>query len=236
MCIRDRIQVEGGRATRVGFTVEGERQWVECDEIVNTMPLPRLLESFQPAIGKDVTEAISNLDYSAIVFVYLEVNKPQVSPDHWVYLPEKHLTVHRISEFKNFSDDVAPKDKTCVCCEMTCRVGDEIWNLDLEQATKLAIKDLVTVGLIEEGSATGIDFTKLKYAYPIYDLTYKENLNALKKEAKKVKNLHTTGRQGLYRYNNMDHSIAMGRRIAKTLAQGADAKADEVAAGQEYFG
>jgi hypothetical protein len=34
----------------------------------------------------------------------------------------------------------------------------------------------------------------------------------------------------------MDHSIAMGRRIAKTLIQGADARADEVAAGQEYFG
>ena len=129
-----------------------------------------------------------------------------------------------------------PGDSTCVCCEITCRVGDDIWNLDIEAATEIAIKDLVTLGLIEPGTARGLDFTKLKYAYPIYDLTYKENLNVLKKEVKKVKNLHTTGRQGLYRYNNMDHSIAMGRRIAKTLIQGADARADEVAAGQEYFG
>ena len=49
-------------------------------------------------------------------------------------------------------------------------------------------------------------------------------------------NFHTTGRQGLYRYNNMDHSIAMGRRIGKTIVKGADQRADEVAAGQEYFG
>ena len=34
----------------------------------------------------------------------------------------------------------------------------------------------------------------------------------------------------------MDHSIAMGRRIAKTIIKGADQRADEVAAGQEYFG
>ena len=54
--------------------------------------------------------------------------------------------------------------------------------------------------------------------------------------AKAARNFVTTGRQGLYRYNNMDHSIAMGRRVAKTLIQGHDAKADEVAAGQEYFG
>jgi hypothetical protein len=34
----------------------------------------------------------------------------------------------------------------------------------------------------------------------------------------------------------MDHSIAMGRRTAKTLAKGVDARAEEVAAEQEYFG
>jgi hypothetical protein len=51
-----------------------------------------------------------------------------------------------------------------------------------------------------------------------------------------VRNFQTTGRQGLYRYNNMDHSIAMGRRIAKTIQKGAGERADEVAAGQEYFG
>ena len=111
-----------------------------------------------------------------------------------------------------------------------------MWNNDPEKVTQIAIDDLVTLGLVEPGTARGIDYTKLKYAYPIYDLTYKENLNLLKKEAKKVKNLHTTGRQGLYRYNNMDHSIAMGRRIAKTLIKGSDARADEVAAGKEYFG
>ena len=106
----------------------------------------------------------------------------------------------------------------------------------MDQASDAAMADLAKLGLVEKGTARPIDMHKLKYAYPIYDLTYKENLDTLKRTAKQVKNLHTTGRQGLYRYNNMDHSIAMGRRIAKTIAKGADAKADEVAAGQEYFG
>ena len=74
------------------------------------IPLPRLLEALEPSIGSEVRDSISKLDYSCIVFVYLEVDKPSVSPAHWVYLPEKHLTVHRISEFKNFSDDAAPGD------------------------------------------------------------------------------------------------------------------------------
>jgi protoporphyrinogen oxidase len=232
----ERIEIEEHRARRVAYRQAGHEQVVECDQVVNTIPLPRALEAFRPAIDDDVRQAIARLGYSCIVFVYLEVDQPSVSPDHWVYLPEKHLTIHRISEFKNFSDDAAPGDKTVVCCEITCRLGDEHWNLDLEGAARIAMRDLETVGLIRPGTARGIDLAKLRYAYPIYDLTYKENLEVLKRAAKKVKNFHTTGRQGLYRYNNMDHSIAMGRRIAKTIMQGAGERADEVAAGQEYFG
>jgi protoporphyrinogen oxidase len=115
-------------------------------------------------------------------------------------------------------------------------VGDEHWRMDLEQGAKVAERDLITVGLLEPGISRGIDLHKLPYAYPVYDLTYRENLENLKRAVKRVKNLRTTGRQGLYRYNNMDHSIAMGRRMAKTLAKGVDARADDVAAGQEYFG
>ena len=234
-----RIEIEDGNITRVigAALQDGGRDVVlECDEVVNTVPLPRALEAFHPAIDDEVHDAIDNLEYSSIVFVYLEVDKPSVSPDHWVYLPEQHLTIHRISEFKNFSDDAAPGDTTVVCCEITCREGDEVWKMTQDQATQIAIQDLETVGLIDPKTARGIDLHRLKYAYPIYDLTYKENLNTLKKAAKRVRNFHTTGRQGLYRYNNMDHSIAMGRRIGRTIAKGADQKADEVAAGQEYFG
>ncbi|MEO0649647.1 MAG: FAD-dependent oxidoreductase [Planctomycetota bacterium] len=233
-----RIEIDDDGVARrvICSTPSGEDRVIECDEIVNTIPLSRLLEAFDPVIGQEEKDAIANLRYIGIVFVYLEIETATVSPDHWVYLPEKHLTVHRISEFKNFSDASAPGDKTVVCCEITCNVGDEHWNMDLEQGAEIAINDLVTVGLLEPGTARGIDLHKLPYAYPVYDLTYRDNLEVLKKKAKTVKNLRTTGRQGLYRYNNMDHSIAMGRRTAKTIAKGVDARADEVAAGQEYFG
>lgn len=232
-----RIEIEDGLAKRVVWqTPTGGEETTECDVVVNTIPLPRVLEAFRPEIGPEVKRAIGNLDYLCIIFVYLEVDKPTVSPDHWVYLPEKHLTIHRISEFKNFSDDAAPGDKTVVCCEITCREGDEHWRMSNAELAKIAERDLITVGLLEPGLCRAIDLHKLKYAYPVYDLTYRENLETLKGAAKRVRNFHTTGRQGLYRYNNMDHSIAMGRRIAKTIAKGRDAQADEVAAGKEYFG
>ncbi len=52
---------------------------------------------------------------------------------HWVYLPEEHLTVHRISEFKNFSPECAPPGKTMVYAEITCSVGDEHWRATEEE-------------------------------------------------------------------------------------------------------
>jgi protoporphyrinogen oxidase len=236
-CPATRIDVEDGVATRVWYAdPEGVEHPLECDAVINTMPLPRLLETFRPEVGPDVRAAIDALEYIGIVFIYLEVDQHSLSPDHWVYLPEKNLTIHRISEFKNFSDSSAPGETTVVCCEITCRWDDEHWELTLEEGAKIAERDLVTVGLLEPGRCRGIDMHKLRYAYPVYDLTYKANLELLRKTAKGVKNLHTTGRQGLFRYNNMDHSIAMGRRVAKTLVKGRDARAEEVAAGKEYFG
>ena len=48
-------------------------------------------------------------------------------------------------------------------------------------------------------------------------------------------NLYTAGRQGLFKYNNMDHSVQMGIEVSRDLQHGRRA-ADEVASGSEYFG
>lgn len=230
------IQFDGGTAHALIYEKDGVKHTIECDEVVNTMPLPRMLEALTPEVSDEVREAIDGLKYIGIVFVYLEVDVPQVSPDHWVYLPEKHLTVHRICEFKNFSDHEIPGNKTIICCEITCREGDEHWNLTLEEGAKIAENDLVTVGLLKPGMSRGLELKRIRYAYPVYDLTYRKNLDVLIKAARAVPGLTTTGRQGLYRYNNMDHSVAMGRKVARTLLKGKDAGADQVAAEQEYFG
>jgi protoporphyrinogen oxidase len=235
-CPVTRLEIVEGRIQRVHWEQDGEEKSIECDEVVNTIPLPKVLETFDPPIGEEVRTAISSLGYLGMVFVYLEIDRPSVSPDHWIYLPEKHLTIHRISEFKNFSDHAAPGDKTVVCCEITCRPGDEHWNLTFDEAVEIASRDLATVGLLEADECRGLEIARTPNAYPVYDLQYKGNLEVLMSSAKGVLNLHTTGRQGLYRYNNMDHSISMGRRIAATISRGTDRQADEVAAGKEYFG
>jgi protoporphyrinogen oxidase len=209
---------------------------VEADAFVSTIPITVLARMLRPAAPEHVLAAVSSLKHVSIIFVYLKLGRPTVSPDSWMYIPEVEFSVHRISEFKNFSPECAPLDKTMVCAEITCRIGDEHWRASDDELIAIATGDLERLGLIRPGEVLGGLVMKIPHAYPVYDLTYKENLAPVLEHIHELSNLMTGGRQGLFRYNNMDQSIEMGRKMAATIAGQADAGHEAVATGPEYFG
>lgn len=230
-----RVHRDGMRVTSIEYG-KHSRLFIEGDEYVSTIPVTALAKALQPKVPDEVSQAMDRLRYVSIVFVYLKLNKEQVSPDNWVYLPERHLTVHRISEFKNFSKDCAPKGKTMVCAEITCRRGDEIWRSSVDELRAIAEKDLISVGLVKPGEVYDAFVKKIPYAYPIYDLEYKKNLTPIMDYLGKLENIKTTGRQGNFRYNNMDQSVEMGRKMGQELATGERTGHEKVATDREYFG
>jgi len=58
---------------------------------------------------------------------------------------------------------------------------------------------------------------RLRNVYPIYDLGYASRLERATSYLMKVQNLVSTGRGGLFCYNNSDHSIDMGLLAAEYL-------------------
>ncbi len=209
---------------------------IEADHYISTIPITALARSVRPAAPAPVLSAIANLGYVSIIFIYLKLDKPSVSPDSWLYLPESHLTIHRISEPKNFSPDCAPAAKTMVCAEITCRIGDEHWRADDEELSRIAVLDLESIGFIRREEVLGSFVKKIPQAYPVYDLTYKQNLTPVLDFVHSLTNVKTGGRQGLFRYNNMDQSIEMGRRMAWATVEQRDAGHETVATESEYFG
>lgn len=233
-----RMRHAGGRVTAIGYERDGalvEEAIGANDRVVSTLPVNRLVEMLDPPAPREVLEAARDLKHKAILFVYLMLDREQVTPDHWVYLPEKHLTVHRISEFKNFAESTCPKGKTLVCAEITCNEGDQRWNTSDADLAALATRDLVSVGLFRTEEVIDSAVRKVPYSYPLYDLAYRKNLQTLLAHLRQLKNLVSTGRQGLFRYGNMDHSIAMGARVARTLATGQGPDHGEVATEDESF-
>lgn len=230
-----RVHREGRQVTRVeyGGAAPGS---IEVDHYISTIPVTVLARAVRPGPDDEVRDAIARLCHVSIVFVYLKLAKPQVSPDNWVYLPDHDVTVHRISEFKNFSPACAPPDKTIVCAEITCRIGDEHWRASDQELIAIATGDLERIGLIESGEVIGAFVKKLPHAYPVYDLDYKRNLAPIMEFIHELENIKTGGRQGLFRYNNMDQSIEMGRKMAWTVISERDAGHEAVATESEYFG
>lgn len=233
------VQVESDGDTVTGITYEkdGARHTATSDLYVSTIPLTLLVPMLGSGVPARCHEAVAGLKHKGIVFVYLKLDRPQLTPDHWIYIPEEHIAVHRISEFTNFSKDCAPEGKSLVCAEITATKGDKHWTMDDEDLVKLATDNLVTLGLLKPDEVMSGGFVRrLDYAYPIYDLTYRAHVDSLMGYLKTFGNMVSTGRQGLFRYGNMDHSIAMGHAVARRTLEKRGIDHSEVAAGDEYFG
>ena len=72
-------------------------------------------------------------------------------------------------------------------------------------------------------------------AYPIYDARYADSLNVLKDYCARFDNLYTTGRNGLHRYNNQDHSMLTGLYAVRNLCGEGAHDLWTVNAAQEYL-
>jgi protoporphyrinogen oxidase len=215
-----RIRWSGDKVTSVEYEKDGVTRDEPVELLVSTIPLTVALELFDPAPPPEVMTSKDTLRYKAIVFVFLIVDRPKVTDDHWVYLPEKHLRVHRISEFKNFSEFSAPEGKTLVAAEITCNYEDETWNMDTPALVELAKKDLATAGLIQPHEVHEGFVRRERYSYPLYDLVYREHVKRCLDFMKGFTNFHSSGRQGLFQYGNMDHSLAMGLVLGEKLLRG----------------
>lgn len=229
-----RILHDGGRILGVDFVHDGEEHREEVRSLISTIPVTTLIDLMDPAAPDDVLRARRSLRYKAIVFVFLALDRDKVTDDHWIYLPEQHLKVHRISEFKNFSEHCAPPGRTMLAAEITCNYGDHIWNMDVEGLTDLAAKDLEKVGLIRRSEVVHSFVHRERFSYPLYDLEYRTHLARCMEWLKSFENLHATGRQGLFQYGNMDHSIAMGLVLAERLLHRTDEEHEQILAREEH--
>ena len=232
-----RIESDGARITGVAYRKDGREQVARSDLYLSTIPLTMLVPMLGPRVPPEVSAAVAGLKHKGIICVYLKLDRPQLTPDHWIYIPEQHIAVHRISEFTNFSPSCAPEGKTMVCAEITATNGDRHWQMPDAELIRLATDNLVTLGLLRKEEVLDGGFVKrLDFAYPIYDLTYRGHLDTLLAWLKGFENMVSTGRQGLFRYGNMDHSVAMGHAVARRTLDKRGIDHSEVAAGSEYFG
>jgi protoporphyrinogen oxidase len=209
-----------------------------CDAVVSSLPLPLLVRLLSPAPPEEVRQAAAALDYRAMIFCFVKINKPSVSEDHWTYFPDERIIFNRTSEMRNFSEESVPAGTTSLTLEITCDIGDEIWNTPEDELYERPVQGLLDSELIEHrDQVTGHFFRRLSHAYPTYDIDFEAKIGHMAYHLADFDNLVNAGRQALFRYVNTDHVMEMGFSAADELLEGTlGSRVGQVGTEQVWFG
>lgn len=218
-----KVHVSGDRVVAVTVTdADGNEKRVECDYFISSMPIKDLIAAIDGVdIPADVAKAAAELPYRDFITVGLLVDKLAIKnetklrtyadrvPDTWIYVQERDVRLGRIQIFNNWSPYMVAdfSNKMWIGLEYFCFEGDSMWEMPDEEFIKMAIDELVHIGIID--SAADVEDSvriRIRKAYPAYHGSY-YSLDKVKAFLDRFTNLYCVGRNGQHRYNNMDHSM-----------------------------
>ncbi|TME61276.1 MAG: hypothetical protein E6I51_09225 [Chloroflexi bacterium] len=155
------------------------------------------------------------------------MKRPTALPAQSIYFTNK--TFNRLSETRNYGgSDVCAPDETVLLCDITCDVGDRIWNASADELGRICAKELAEEGFMKESELAESVVLRSTFGYPVYMVGYERAIDTLMKELMRFENLVTGGRQGLYKYVDMDIASEMGLAMADHLLSGTS-KRDAIA-------
>ncbi len=189
----------------------------EVDQLVSTIPLHALLDIMRPAPPAPVVEALERLSYRHLILVTLFLERDQATELTWLYFPDKDLPFGRLHEPKNWSPYMAPEGRTHLVVEFFCSEGDGLWSMSDEQLEGITMEALRGLGFFKSSEVMDALTMRIKNAYPIFDLAFRENLAVVEDYLKGFKNLFIAGRTGSFSYLNMDHALLSGMKAASEI-------------------
>ncbi|HEV8149676.1 MAG TPA: FAD-dependent oxidoreductase [Gemmatimonadales bacterium] len=236
----------GSRVSRVTPPLQPGGRWVleaerggagerlEADQLWSTLPIPllaRLMEGHAPA---EVHEAAAQLEYRAMVLIYLVLPQAQFSEYDAHYFPGADLRVTRVSEPKNYAARSTPLDRTVLCAELPCSPDEPAWRLSDAALGTLVTEDLERAGIGLSASPVRVEVRRLRQAYPIYSRGYERWFGVLDAWVESLPRCLSYGRQGLFAHDNTHHALAMAYAAADCV-EGAEFRRDRWAEYRRVF-
>ncbi|MBU1129749.1 FAD-dependent oxidoreductase [Patescibacteria group bacterium] len=183
------------------------------EAVISTIPLVDLVSCMSPW-NNNVNRSSRMLKYRSLVVVYLLLKRKRVFKESFVFFPEDKFVFQRLSEQNAFSKFMVPEGHSLLMAEVTLKNSSV---LDERHLINNVIEDLIKIDIIKKTDVKKSFCLRYEKTYPIYDLKYRKNLKKVLDYIDKVNCLYSIGRQGLFLYTNIDHSIDMGMKLAKYL-------------------
>jgi len=227
------LKQSGGRITSV--TVKnldtGEIFERRADYIFSTMPVRDLVSAMDnaPSAVREVAEGLVYRDFvtAGLLLKKLKVkNRTAIKtvnglvPDTWIYVQEPDVKMGRIQVFNNWSPYLVAEDKNVwLGLEFFCQEGDSFWSRADKDIAELAAGELARIGFADRADVLDYTVVRSKKTYPAYFGTY-DRFAEVRAFTDSIENLYLIGRNGMHRYNNMDHSMLSAMTAVDNILAG----------------
>lgn len=244
------IETEGARVSTVVVddVLTGHKERWVADYVLSSMPIKDLVRGFVPSAPADVQHAAGNLAYRDYIIIGLLCRKFRLRnnekekalneriPDQWIYIQEHDAKIGRLQIVNNWSPYMV-KDSEIVLlgAEYFCQEGDAFWQSGDQSLIDFAGQELAKLQIIAPGDVLDGVVIREKKAYPAYFEGYREFFK-IRSFLDKYENLFLMGRNGMHRYNNMDHSMLAAMACVDNVVNGQTSKENvwSVNAEEEY--
>jgi len=211
----------GAGAPATQRTDLGQEQHYSADEVISSMPFSSLVRALQPAPPTEVLAAAAALKYRDFLTVAVVVPEDAGFPDNWIYIHSPDVEVGRIQNFGSWSPYLVKEGRTCLGLEFFVNVGDDTWNRPDDELIAQATRELNLLGLVQPDQIERGFVVRMPKAYPFYDVDYKRHVETIRRWVEaNTPNLHPVGRNGMFRYNNQDHSMFTAQLTVQNITDG----------------
>ncbi|MCL2283139.1 MAG: NAD(P)/FAD-dependent oxidoreductase [Fibromonadales bacterium] len=198
---------------------------IEPDYVLSSMPVKDLVNAMED-VPQNIKEIADGLMYRDFITVGVLLDKLEVGDikDNWIYVQESDVKVGRLQIFNNWSEYlVKDPSKIWIGMEYFANEGDDLWEMSERVFKTLAISELEKIGIAKKESVLDSVVLKVPKAYPAYFGSY-DKFDELRAWLDGIDNLFLIGRNGMHKYNNMDHSMLSALEAVKAIHSGSKDK------------
>jgi protoporphyrinogen oxidase len=211
----------GAGAPDASRTDVGREHTYTADAFISSMPFSSLVAALDPPPPAEVLAAAAGLKYRDFLTVALVVPESAGFPDNWIYVHAPEVEVGRIQNFGSWSPYLVKEGRTCLGLEYFVNVGDDTWTRSDDELVAQATRELAQLGLVRPEQVERGFVVRMPKAYPFYDADYRDNVETMRRWLEvHTPNLHPVGRNGMFRYNNQDHSMFTAQLTVQNLVDG----------------
>ena len=201
------------------------------DFIFSTMPVKDLIHAIRGvSVPFHIKKTADGLVYRDFITIGLLLKKLCVKtgrrriysmlPDNWIYIPEKNVRIGRVQIFNNWSPYmVADPDTVWLGLEYFCNENENLWQMKDDELCRYAVEELLSIHFIKEEDVLDSCIIRMPMAYPAYFGSY-DRFPMIRHYLNDFKNLFLIGRNGMHRYNNMDHSMLTAMQAVRNISRG----------------